>query len=102
MTFVLVSPTSDQVMSRLKPFPAQKWPLILHLVMLSEDFDTQAMIERLWAVVLMGSSAKQRLMRFRIYQNLLSYTSTGNQMAKYQVDLQLFLYTHMHAIHQFI
>ena len=32
-------------MSRLKPFPAQKWPLILHLVMLSEDFDTQAMIE---------------------------------------------------------
>lgn len=33
--------TIDEVMSRLKPFPAQKWPLILHLVMLLEDFDTQ-------------------------------------------------------------
>ena len=41
-------------MSRLKPFPAQKWPLILHLVMLLEDFDTQAMISI--GPVLIGSS----------------------------------------------
>eukprot|EP00435_Cladocopium_sp_Y103_P002920 s2642_g1.t1 len=33
--------TIDEVKSRLEPFPAKKWPLILHLVILSEYFDTQ-------------------------------------------------------------
>lgn len=31
----------DEVVSRLQPFPAIKWPLILHFLVLQEHFDTQ-------------------------------------------------------------